>query len=139
MKLTLAGLSRFDFFGVFLLRTGVGVLATYHGFPIFFGGTAALEEVGSGAGITTLDPSLYLAAGIASAIIQVCGGILLVLGLFTRGAALFLTVVSGFALANIIAAGEYELAFFAHLQLTLVFLSLVFIGPGRFSLDRKGI
>ena len=139
MKLTLAGLSRFDFIGVFLLRLGAGALVTYHGFPMLLGGTEAWTEIGSGAAIAHLPETFYLAAGLASCCIQVFGGLLLALGLFSRGSALLLTVVSGFALANVIQSGDFHLTFFAHLQVSFVFLALMFIGPGRFSLDRRGI
>ncbi|MDQ8203124.1 DoxX family membrane protein [Pelagicoccus sp. SDUM812003] len=139
MKLSLASLSKFDFFGVLVLRLGAGALVAFHGFPMLLGGADAWTEVGSGAAIARLPESLFLVAGLAACIIQVFGGLLLALGLFTRGAALFLTIVSAFALANVIQSGDFHLTFFAHLQVTLLFFGLLFIGPGRFSLDRKGI
>ncbi len=139
MKLTLAGLSRFDFFGVLLLRIGVGALTVFHGFPSLLGGRAVWTEIGQGAAIAQLNPSLYFVAGLVACLAQVFGGVMLVLGLFTRGTALCLTIAASFPLANLIAAQNFELAFFAHLQIALVFFSLVFIGPGRVSLDRKGI
>lgn len=139
MNSPLAGLSKFDFFGVLLLRIGVGALLAFHGYPILTGGGSVWADVGEGAAIATLPAGFFEYAGLASGIIQFLGGILLIIGLFTRGAALFLTVVVGFALANHIAAGSYQLSFLAHLQMTLALLGLVFIGPGRLSLDRKGI
>ena len=140
MKPSLAGLSKFDYFGVLLLRIGAGALAVFHGFPILTGGSDAWTDIGSGIAITTLSPSFFLAAGIASAIIQVFGGLFLLIGLFTRGAALFLTLVAGFGLANAIAQGDYfSLNAFALLHVTLVYFSIAFIGPGRLSVDRKGV
>lgn len=139
MKSPLAGLSKFDFFGVLLLRIGVGALLAFHGYPILTGGGKVWADVGEGASIATLPSNFFEAAGLASGILQVAGGILLIIGLFTRGTALLLTVVVSFALANHIAAGSFQLSFLAHLQMTLVLLGLVFIGPGRLSLDRKGI
>lgn len=140
MNSPLAGLSKFDFFGVFLLRFGAGALAAYHGGPLLFGGMEAFRDAGSGAAIVSLPPNLFVAAGAASAVIQLLGGICLILGIFTRGAALLLTIVAGFGLANVIATGDYfSLNAFALLQVTLVFFSLAFIGPGRLSIDRKGI
>lgn len=139
MKSPLAGLSKFDFFGVLLLRVGVGVLLAFHGYPILTGGGDVWAEVGSGAAITTLPSNYFEFAGLASGLIQFMGGILLIIGLFTRGASLFLLTVVGFAIANHIVAGSYQLSFLAHLQLALALFGLVFIGPGRLSLDRKGI
>jgi len=139
MKSPLASLSKFDFFGVLLLRLGVGALLAFHGYPILTGGGKVWAEVGEGAALTTLPAQFYEMAGLASGLIQFMGGILLIIGLFTRGAAFFLTIVVGFALANHIIAGAYQLSFLAHLQLVFALLGLVFIGPGRLSLDRKGI
>lgn len=139
MKSPLAGLSKFDFFGVLLLRTGIGALLAFHGYPILTGGGTVWADVGAGAAIASLPSNFFEYAGLASGIIQFLGGILLIIGLFTRGSALVLTVIVGFALANHIAAGSYQLSFLAHLQMTLALFGLVFIGPGRLSLDRKGI
>ncbi len=139
MKSPLAGLSKFDFFGVLLLRIGVGALLAFHGYPILTGGGTVWADVGEGAAIASLPPAFFEYAGLASGIVQFIGGILLIIGLFTRGTALLLTVIVGFALANHIAASSFQLSFLAHLEMTLALLGLVFIGPGRLSLDRKGI
>lgn len=139
MKSPLAGLSKFDFFGVLLLRIGLGALLAFHGYHIFTGGGSTWADVGQGAQIAHLPASLFEWAGLASGIIQFMGGILLIIGLFTRGSALLLTIVAGFAVANHIASGSFQISFLAHLQLTLALFGLIFIGPGRFSLDRKGI
>lgn len=139
MKSPLAGLSKFDFFGVLLLRLGTGALIAYHGFPALLGGKDAWTELGSGAAILQLNSQFFLAAGLLACIAQTLGGILLAIGLFTRGISLLLAIVASIALANLIAAANFELRFFAYLQITLILYSLVFIGPGRLSFDRKGI
>lgn len=139
MKSPLAALSKYDFFGVLLLRIGLGALVAFHGYPILFGGDTVWVEIGSGAALTGLNENLYWIAGLISGITQFLGGILLAIGLFTRGSALCLTVVVGFAVANHIHGHSFGLSLLAHLQLALTLFSLVFIGPGRFSLDRKGI
>lgn len=139
MKLTLAGLSRFDFLGVLLLRVGLGALIAFHGFPILIGGPDAWEDTGTGAAILGLQSPFFLYAGLASAVLQVFGGAMLVLGCLTRGTALFLSIPIGIAFANLIDDREFGLSFFAYLQILLACLALVFVGPGRVSLDRKGI
>lgn len=139
MKLSLAGLSRFDYIGVLLLRLGAGALVAYHGFPALIGGKDAWVDLGSGASIVNLSSDFFAAAGLTSALIQVFGGIAIAIGLFTRAFALLLAIVASFALASLIARENFELAFFAHLHLVLVFFAIMFIGPGRLSLDRKGI
>lgn len=139
MKSPLAGLGKFDYFGTLLLRIGVGALAAFHGYPILTGGGEVWAEIGSGAEIASLPSHLFEMAGLASGVLQFIGGILLVIGLFTRGAALVLSVIAGFALANFIDSGSFQLGFVAHLQILLGLMSLIFTGPGRVSLDRKGI
>ena len=139
MKSPLAGLSKFDYFGVLLLRIGVGALLAFHGYPVLTGGGGAWADVGAGAAIASVPSAYFEYVGLASGVVQFIGGILLILGLFTRGASLALAVILGFALANLIAESSFQLSFFAHLQLTLALLGLAFIGPGRLSLDRKGI
>ena len=139
MKLTLAGLGTYDYLGILLLRIGVGALVAYHGFPALLGGADAWTEIGSGAAIAKLNAQLFLAAGLASCVIQSFGGILLILGSLTRASALLIALIVGFALANIIARGNMGLDFFSHLQILFALLALVFIGPGRLSFDRKGI
>lgn len=141
MKSPLAGLSQFDYFGVLLLRLGIGALVAFHGFPALVGGSEAWTEIGKGAAILHIPeiPFLLLSLGLASAILQTIGGLCLAIGLFTRGAALLLAIAASIALANIVAAHDFSLNFFAHLQVTLLLYALVFIGPGRLSFDRKGI
>lgn len=139
MRLSFAGLSKYDFIGQLLVRIGAGALAAFHGYPALIGGQDAWIDLGSGAAITTLSSDFFLVAGLISAAIQVFGGICLIIGLFTRGASLLLAIVAGFALANTIAAQDFALSFFAYLHALLLFLGLLFIGPGRLSLDRRGI
>ena len=117
MKLSLAGLSKFDFLGVLYLRLGTGALMAFHGITGF-----------------------HLFFGAASAVIQAVGGLFLILGILTRGIALLLTVIMGFAITNLIQHGNgIDISLLVHIQIGLALLSLVFIGPGRISLDRKGI
>lgn len=139
MKVALTGLSRFDFFGVLLLRIGVGVLIAYHGFPLWAAGTDTWVRIGSAVSLIGIS-SLHLLFGIASVVIQSIGGIFLILGIFTRGIALLLSIIVGFALANlIIRSSEIDNVMVVYTQINLALLSLVFIGPGRLSLDRKGV
>ncbi|MAM91704.1 MAG: hypothetical protein CMI15_09525, partial [Opitutaceae bacterium] len=84
--------------------------------------------------------SLHLLFGLASAVIQSVGGVFLVLGILTRGIALLLSIIVGFALARMILnADSVDAMMLAYAQINLAALSLVFIGPGRFSLDRRGV
>ncbi len=139
MKVALTGLSRFDFFGVLLLRIGIGVLVAYHGFPLWSEGPDSWERIGSAVSLIGIT-HFYLIFGILSVVIQSVGGLFLILGIFTRGIALLLSVIVGFALANlIIHSPEIDNVMMVYAQINLALLSLVFIGPGRLSLDRRGV
>jgi putative oxidoreductase len=139
MKVALTGLSRFDFFGVLILRIGVGGLIAYHGFPLWGEGTDTWERIGSSVSLIGIT-YFHLIFGIASVVIQSVGGLFLILGIFTRGIALLLSVIVGFALANlIIHSPEIDNVMVVYTQVNLALLSLVFIGPGRLSFDRRGV
>jgi len=140
MKFSLAGLSKFDFFGVFILRASLGALFAAHGFPLFISGPNAWRRIGEVVNLTQIDtPYLYVYFGLASVMIQAFGGLALIAGLFTRGVAILQTIVLGFAVAMAYQRGESILHQLVYAQITLACFSLAFIGPGRFSLDRRGI
>ena len=83
---------------------------------------------------------MHLLFGLASAVIQSVGGLFLILGILTRGIALLLSIIIGFALGRLILSAEsVDTMMLVYGQINLAVLSLVFIGPGRFSLDRRGV
>jgi putative oxidoreductase len=127
-------LGRFDYLGPLFLRLGVGTVLAWHGWQKFDGG------VGNFAGF--LD-SLNVPAPEIVAWLQVMaeglGGLLLIVGLLTRyvtlpliaimiGAILMVKVDVGFIVQDG-AGAELDVALLAGL------LGLLFIGPGRLSLD----
>ena len=138
MKFSLNYLSRFDFIGVLLLRLGTGSLIAYYGFPRFIGGPDVWKDTGEAMSLVGVE-SLHLFFGLASLMAQSFGGLLIIVGLFTRGIAAVLTIVMGFAVANALVAGDSVPHILVMTQLGLAFLALILIGPGRLSLDRRGI
>lgn len=139
MKPGLSSLSKFDFFGVLLLRLGLGSLIAYNGFPLLVSGMETYLRIGSTVSLVGIS-SFHILFGIASAVIQSVGGLFLILGILTRGIALLLSIIVGFALANLlINSNGIDSMVFAYAQINLALLSLVFIGPGRLSLDRRGV
>ncbi len=139
MKVSLSSLSKFDFLGVFFLRLGIGSLIAYNGFPLLVGGVESYERIGSAVSLAGIN-SFHIIFGLASAVIQAVGGLFLVLGILTRGIAALLTIIVGFALAGLIVNSDgIDTMMLVYAQVNLATLSLVFIGPGRFSLDRRGV
>lgn len=138
MKLSLNFFGKFDFIGVLLLRIGCGGLIAYIGWPFFVGGPEAWKQIGMAVNVVHLN-DYYLIFGLMSAMVQFFGGVAIVLGIFTRFFAFFIAVVLGFAIAQMLQRADELLHVVVATQLFLSFLGLVFIGPGRLSLDRKGI
>lgn len=120
------------------LRLGVGAVMIGHGAQKLFGwfGGAGLTKAGEAFASMGLEPGNVM-AGLAGGT-EFLGGILLVLGLFTRVAGLALAVTMGVAIAVAHASSfflptgmEYALI------LLLASLSLVISGGGALSLDRR--
>jgi len=120
--------------GILVLRLGFGIMFMFHGFPAIMGGTEEWEKTGAEMqqfGINFL-PVFW---GFMAAFAEFGGGILLILGLFTRisSALLFITLVV--ASVSHLSKDPTLLAAAHPIEDAIVFLSLIIIGPGRYSLD----
>jgi len=125
--------------GLLILRVCVGITMIMHGLPKFFGGSALLESIGQAMSIYGI--SKYpLVWGFAAASVEVFGGLLIIMGLLFRSASFALFFVMLTALLSL----KPQIAFesfggYAHaFVMAGLFLSLVLIGPGEFSLAGKG-
>jgi putative oxidoreductase len=114
-----------------ILRIAAAILFLQHGTAKLFG----VPHIAMFDGLALF--SLMGAAGV----IEVVGGLLLLIGLFTRPVALVLAIQMAFAY-GIAHAGEALLPIQNRGELALlylfVFLYLAAAGPGRFALDREG-
>jgi putative oxidoreductase len=124
-------------FGLLFLRLGLGVMMVMHGWPKLAGGQAAWERVG--AAMQHLGIGFWPAVwGFLAAMAETLGGALLVIGFLTRPAALMLTVTMIVATVMSYRTSGGVFLDWAHpAELGVVFLSLVFIGAGRYSVDRS--
>jgi putative oxidoreductase len=113
-----------------LLRCGLALVFIFHGYPKLFGDTAVYVSAFEGLGLPGY--SVYV-----TGVIEVAGGLMLLLGLFTPVVALLLLVDMGAAIwkynfsEGVYAVREYELP----LVLGLAALALATTGAGPFSLD----
>ncbi|MEZ5277644.1 MAG: DoxX family protein [Opitutaceae bacterium] len=129
-------MDRFTDFGILLLRITLGSMMAWHGFPKFIGGVPLWTEIGgamSGIGVD-IYPVFF---GFCAAITEFFGGIALVTGLFTRVVALFLAFTMAVAAVMHFNSGDGLQGASHAIELGAVFLSLIFIGPGRYSVDRR--
>lgn len=126
-------LSRFRDYALLFLRIGLGLSFMVHGTPKLFGGPDMWETLGTSAGIP-IAPMLF---GFAGSVVEFVGGFMFALGVFFRPVALLLAVTMVFAFWSHILAGDPFVDYSHSMELGFVFLALVLIGPGRFSLDER--
>jgi len=122
--------------GLLLLRIGLGIMFVLHGWPKLAGGPERWAGVGgamSNYGIT-FAPTFW---GFLAAVSEFGGGILLLLGLFFRPASIFLFFTMLVAATMHLQKGDAFSDYSHAIELAIVFFSLYFTGPGRYSLDYK--
>ncbi|MDX2109586.1 MAG: DoxX family protein [Verrucomicrobiota bacterium] len=128
-------------FGLLFLRVCLGLMMIAAGMPKFLGGRGMLESVG-GAMKTVygLDLLPAVAWGFIAASAEVFGGSLIVLGLVFRPAVfgLAFTMFTAFMLTFKSAGSglEHMDKYGFALSLCVVFISLLFIGPGKYAVDK---
>ena len=123
-------LSSFQPLGLLALRAAIGLIFLTHGYPKLTRSAAALQ-------------TLFVQHGLPAKLVYVSGvletfaGVLLIVGLFTRPAALFLAVEMGVAIGKvhsghgIMALHEYEFP----LALGTACIALATVGAGTISAD----
>jgi putative oxidoreductase len=112
-----------------LLRVVVGALFIYHGSGKVFGDMGAFNAGVAKLGIP--EPQFF---GWAAALSEFLGGILLVLGLGTRVATIFIAITMMVAIFGALASAPFmakELPIVYVAVMTVLFVA----GPGRYSLD----
>jgi len=132
----LASLGKYRDFGLLILRVGLGALFIVFGYPKITGGPEMWEKLGGAVaafGIHTW-PIFW---GFMAAFAEFVGGILLVFGLFTRPAAFLLLVTMIVAFTTHFNQGDPFPVYSRPLELAVVFLGLLLLGPGKHSVDGK--
>ena len=116
--------------GLLLVRVALGIIFIFHGYPKLLHQGAGMQ----GFFVQHELPGYFV---YLSGVLEVFGGTLLVLGLFTRGAALLLAIEMGVAIwkvhsvGGIYAVHNYEFA----LAVMAGSLALATVGAGLVSLD----
>jgi putative oxidoreductase len=121
--------------GILLLRlsTGIGFVFV-HGWGKIFGGTELWTMIGksmSNLGIT-FTPGFW---GFMASISEFGGGILILLGLFTRPASAFMAFTMMVAVITHLSRLDPWNKVIYPVEMLGVFLCLLFIGAGKYSLD----
>ncbi len=135
--MVLQRLDRYRNGGLLLLRIGLGLTFIFiHGWPKLMGGPERWAAVGGAMDVFGLGfaPAVW---GFMAAFTEVFGGLLLMLGFFFRPACLLLFIVMVVATVKTLGADSGWPAASHALKMAIVFLSLIFIGPGKKSLDER--
>ncbi|HEX8425995.1 DoxX family protein [Hymenobacter sp.] len=122
-------------FGLLLLRVGIGIMFTIHGYPKLIGGPEKWTELGGVMKLMGLNfaPAVW---GFLAAAAEAVGGQLIALGLFFRIACGLLVTTMLVATFVHLSSGEGFNAYSHALESAFLFLGLAFTGPGRYSVDQ---
>ena len=122
--------------GLLILRVGLGIMMMVHGLPKIMGGPAGWEGLGGSMKVVGIDflPTVW---GFLAAISEGLGGFLLILGLFFRPVNMMLVFTMIIAALVHFAKGDGINGASHAIELGIVFLGLIFIGPGKYSVDGK--
>lgn len=122
--------------GLFIIRVGLGVMFVLHGYPKLLGGPDKWVQLGSATKYIGIHfaPAFW---GFMAACTETFGGFLLVLGLAFRPVCILLVInLVVAALMHLGTGGGLEQAAHA-IEDAIVFAGLLFVGPGRYSVDKK--
>lgn len=124
-------------FGLLIIRAGIGIsMLTLHGLPKITGGVDKWKAVGSGMKVIGID-FLPVVWGLAAAATETFGSFLLILGLFHRPVSALLAFTMLIAMLVHLNKGDGISVASHAAELGLVFIALIFTGPGKYAVDKK--
>ncbi|MDQ8052607.1 MAG: DoxX family protein [Pedobacter sp.] len=122
--------------GLLLLRLGLGAMMMVHGLPKIMGGPEGWTQLGATMKIVHIDflPTFW---GFMAAITEGLGGFLLILGLFFRPVNMLLVINMIIAALMHFNKGDGINGASHAIELAIVFFGLIFIGAGKYSIDKR--
>ena len=130
-------------FGLFCLRMVLGATMIAYGVPKFLGGGQYLEQIGSAMQYFGIHFG-YQFFGMLAALTEVVGGFMLIIGAYFRISCVLLAftrVVASFSqyhgLPNPHTSADFITSVLHPLSMAGIFLSLMFLGPGRLSIQKE--
>jgi putative oxidoreductase len=119
--------------GLLILRLGLGIMFIFHGAPKLFGGPELWSKIGGAMGNFGIHflPEFW---GFMAAIAEFGGGIALILGVLFQPMMLILVINLIVAASSHFARGQGLSGASHAIEDGIVFLSLIFIGPGKYTL-----
>jgi putative oxidoreductase len=132
----LSKLNQYKDLGLLIIRVGLGAMFIFHGYPKLMGGPEGWAGLGASTkfiGIT-FAPVFW---GFMAALVETLGGFLVVIGLAFRPVCALLVFNLVVAAAMHLGKGD-GLQGAAHaIEDAIMFAGLFFIGPGKYSVDKK--
>lgn len=123
--------------GLLIIRVGLGITMMMYGFPKLSGGIETWTQIGQTMKIIGID-FLPVGWGFIAAATEVVGGLFLLLGLFFRPVNILLVFTMVMAsLVHLTNPNQGIMQALSPIQLGVVFLGLLFLGPGKYSIDKK--
>jgi putative oxidoreductase len=129
-------LSKYRDEGLLILRIGMGIMFIYHGMPKLLAGPEKWEKLGKAMGSLGIE-SMPVFWGFMASATEFFGGICLIVGLFFREMCILLTITMAVAASMHLDKGDGLRGASHAIEDGIVFLGLIFIGPGKYSIDRK--
>lgn len=131
-----SNLGKYKDFGLLVIRVGLGIMFIYHGYPKLLGGPHLWEQVGASTKYVGINfaPVFW---GFMAALVEALGGFLLIVGLAFRPVCLLLLINMIVAAISHIGGGDGISGASHAIEDAIVFAGLLFIGPGRYSVDKK--
>jgi putative oxidoreductase len=132
----LSKLNNYKNTGLLIIRIGLGAMMIFHGYPKMLGGPEGWLGLGSSIkyiGITFL-PVIW---GFLAALVETLGGFLLLIGLAFRPVCILLVINMVVAAATHLGKGDGLQGASHAIELAIVFAGLLFVGPGKYSVDKK--
>ncbi len=128
-------LSKYGDLGLLIMRLGLGGMFLYHGIPKLVGGPEKWTQIGYAMKYMGID-FLPVFWGFMAAITQVAGAVCLILGVFFVPACILLAFTMLVAATMHLGKGDSLQTASHAIEAGIVFFSLIFIGPGRHSIEK---
>ena len=128
-------LSKYQDAGLLALRIGIGLMFILHGYPKLLGGIEKWEGLGNKMSFVGID-FFSVFWGFMAAFSETIGGLLFALGLFFRPASFLLLCTMVVASAFHLGKGDGVPGASHAIEAGILFASMIFIGPGKYSLDK---
>ena len=120
-------------FGLLFMRLGLTAALLVHSLPKLFDGSPAWHSVGTTLSFINIGlPPVFF--GLAMLLLETLGAISFVFGYFFRAACIILFAIFGVYFFLYLQKPGYDTLMLWSLGLAVVFLGLVYVGPGRYAM-----